>query len=377
MTEAQTKYRNALKIQREIAESLTKETNLEEIMQSALDRLLKLMELSTGWIFLTENKEYYELIADRNLPPALEENREYLMTCHNGASDCKCMALYYGGELNEAVNHVKCARLQKALKQSLGDTGALSHHASIPLIVRGKKLGLLNLASSGKKSFDEEELVMLETAAYQIGIAIERYKLHEERRKLVLERERNRLARDLHDSVKQKLFALTLTARGLENIVADEKSKVYNLTRDITGLSKDALTDMNRLIWELRPLDFEDDLASAFSKYAEKIGVVLTISSDVDLRLENIDEQILWRIGQEALNNIKKHAGTDTAELTMSTADGYFEMNIKDRGIGGAKESTYNLGLKSIKERTHELQGRFKIDSKRGYGTTITILIPI
>lgn len=377
MTENQEKYRNALKIQREIAESLNKETKLEDIMQSALDRLLKLMALSTGWIFLTEDKEFYELIADRNLPPALENNREYLMTCRNGASDCKCMALYHQGELNEAVNHVKCARLDKALKHSLGDTRKLSHHASIPLIVRGKKLGLLNLASSGKKSFDEEELVMLETAAYQIGIAIDRYKLQEERKKLILERERNRLARDLHDSVKQKLFALSLTARGLENMITDERSSVYNLTRDITDLSKDALTDMNRLIWELKPLDFEDDLETAFFRYAEKIGVELTISSDVDLRMKNIDEQILWKIGQEALNNIKKHAGTDAAELRMLAEDDHFEMTVKDRGRGGAKESAYNLGLKSIKERVHELRGELNIDSKRGHGTTITISIPI
>lgn len=377
MPEQQTKYLNALRIQREIAESLNKEDNLKDIMQSSLDRLLKLMDLNTGWIFLTEDQSFYELVADLRLPPALETHRESLMTCQNGAADCKCLALYFEDELAEAVNHVKCARLKKAVKQSLGETGGLSHHASIPLIVSGRKLGLLNLASTGKKTFDEDELVLLETVAYQMGVAIERYKLQEEKKSLILERERNRLARDLHDSVKQKLFALSLTSRALENLVSQEEERVLELSSDILNLTRDALADMNRLIWELRPLDFEEDLTTAFSKYADKLGVKLIISSIDDLNMTQIEEKVIWKIGQEALNNIRKHAGSYDAELEMSSTGNYFKMVIKDQGIGGAEESSYNLGLQSIRERTEELEGQFYLESKIGNGTTITILIPV
>lgn len=377
MLEHQIKYQKALRIQREIAESLNKETNLKDIMQSSLDRLLKMMNLSTGWIFLTDNRTSYEMIADHKLPPALEENRESLMTCQKGASDCKCLSLYFEGELSAAVNHVKCARLNKAISLSLGDTKGLSHHASIPLIVKEKKLGLLNLASHGKKHFDEDELILLETVAYQIGIAIERYKLQEEKRLLILEKERNRLARDLHDSVKQKLFALSLTSRGLGNIVPEEEERVHELTQDIMDLTKDALTDMHRLIWELRPLDLEEDLAAAFYKYAEKIGIDLTVSSMPDFDLISVDKEAVWRIGQEALNNVKKHAGTDEAKIDITVTSQQLKMLVIDKGAGGAKDSKYNMGLKNIKERTEELQGNFYLESGVGDGTTLTILIPI
>ncbi|GAB2538648.1 GAF domain-containing sensor histidine kinase [Gracilibacillus alcaliphilus] len=548
------KYQKALQIQREISETLNKSTDLYEILQLSLERLLDLMELETGWIFLTEDETSYHLAADYQFPPAITDNRAELMQCHEGCTDCVCLQLYWEGAMKKAVNHVKCIRLEEAAKNNMGETQGLTHHASIPLTVRGKKIGLLNLASPGRHHFHEDELILLETLAYQIGAAvertrlylqqtqaevdsvasyliesyanaekvnreignilnrselfqrimqslhdhlptwthaaiitmeqgrltvqfcsdqqgpqevfdpekeinltepdivrrayvyqqiiqdnkqplhfssltdhnslcsiacplympewpeekfgvlllsrsaplcnhlemgmveglanhlsmgIERIRLHKEWERLLVDKERNRLARDLHDSVNQKLFALSLTSRGLQELVDKQETAVLDAVLELQQLSKEALTDMRSLIWQLRPDYLEQGLMTLLMEYAQKIGINLSIEAPDDLELSQSCKEALLRIGQEALNNIQKHAGTSKAMIHLQSDSHRFTMQVMDQGDGGAVEVQQSLGIKSMKERTEELQGSFHMNSEKGKGTTITVRVPV
>ncbi|MFC4661883.1 GAF domain-containing protein [Oceanobacillus aidingensis] len=547
-------YQKALQIQREISETLNKSMDLHEMLQLSLERLLELMELETGWIFLTEDATFYRLAADYQLPPAMADNREELMHCQEGCTDCTCLQLYWEGRMKQAVNHVKCFRLKQAVTDKMGETRGLTHHASIPLTIRGKKIGLLNLASPGRLRFQEEDLILLETIAYQIGAAvertrlhveqtkeevnatarylinayanaekikheignvlnrnelfqrimqalhhhlphwthaaiitmeqerlavqfrsdehgpkevfdteqeinlsqpdfirkayaqqrvtqnnkqplhffslkdyqslysiafplfmrdrpgetfgvlllsrnttacdhleigmlegladhlsmgIERIRLHEESEALLVDKERNRLARDLHDSVNQKLFALSLISGGLQRLIDKKERTILEAVLEVQQLSKEALIDMRSLIWQLRPDHLEQGLITSFHEYAQKIGVDLSMEAPDDLEINQSCKEALWRIGQEALNNIQKHAGTSKAAMVMQSDAGGFTMKVRDQGSGGAVEKQQSLGITSMKERVEELEGSFHINSEKGKGTTIIVRVPI
>ncbi|SDC32780.1 two-component system, NarL family, sensor kinase [Melghirimyces thermohalophilus] len=377
MLDHQSRYQKALQIQREISETLNKSTDLYDILQQTLERLLDLMELKTGWIFLIKDTTSYELVAYQQLPPALDDNREELMHCYEGCTDCSCLQLYWAGKMKQAVNQMQCARLEAAVELAMGETWGLSHHASIPLTIRGKKIGLLNLASPGRRRFEDDELVLLETVAYQIGLAVERVRLHEQPEVLLIERERNRLARDLHDSVNQKLFALSLTSQGLQTMVTENEETIREAIQDLQHLSQEALTDMRSLIWQMRPVDLDQGLTHSLAEYAQKIGVDLSIHAPKELSLNRCYEEALLRIGQEALNNIRKHSGTSKASILLQEDRHQLTMRIIDKGSGGVLETDQSLGITSMKERVKELQGSLHINSEAGKGTTVTVRVPL
>ncbi|WP_052363680.1 histidine kinase [Geomicrobium sp. JCM 19037] len=245
-------YDYLLHVQREISETLNESTDIFETLQSCLEKLLKMMNLSTGWIFLLYHHDDYELASYHQLPPALNKNDQAIMKQQDGCSDCYCLNRYREGRLAQAVQSIRCARLSDALSlDKHADTNGLTHHASVPLTVRGSKVGLLNLATPGMRDFEKEELLLLESIAYQIGATVERIRLYHKQSDLLITNERTRLARDLHDSVKQKLFALSLTSKGIEALCKDLPA-ITDAAKDVGTLSQEALQEMQSLIWQLR-----------------------------------------------------------------------------------------------------------------------------
>ena len=124
-----------------------------------------------------------------------------------------------------------------------------------------ESFGLLNVAAPNKTHFSTDELALLESVAFQIGSAIKRILLTKKEQEVALIGERNRLARDLHDSVNQLLFSLTLTARGGAEMTGDEEIK--DTFKTIQGLAQEALSEMRALIWQLRPHGLEHGVVEA------------------------------------------------------------------------------------------------------------------
>jgi len=330
-----------------IAETLNECNDLKEMLQTVLKELIQVMKLQCGWIFFVHPKEEYSLIADYQLPPALTwENKKPM--CEGG---CWCLERYRDGRLQRAANVIECKRLEKAIEEQWGDTNGVTHHASIPLRAGDEKFGVLNVAAPHKTSFTNEELALLEAVAYQIGTAIKRIKLAENEQNLALIAERNRLARDLHDSVSQLLFSLQLTARGAKEMTQGETIK--DTFAYIQQLAQEALQEMRALIWQLRPHGLEHGLANAFQHYGDMLGLKVTVDINGLIDLSNEVEECLWRVGQEALNNCKKHAGVSEVDMAIHVQKHYVYMKIHDEGCGFSKTDghPFSLGLNSMKER--------------------------
>lgn len=226
----------------------------------------------------------------------------------------------------------------------------------------------------------EEEV--LEAVAEHIAVALESARLEENRRELARMDERNRLARDLHDSVSQMLFSLSMTAKGVESLLAgNELDSARSAVRDMQSLSKNALKEMRALIMQLRPAGLEDGLVQALKEYCRKLDLCITVRKTGLGELPRAVEEALWRIGQEALNNVSKHAGTAKVEVSLMLRGGEAVLRVADEGRGfgkrGAAAGMGSIGLSTMRERAEALGGTLTISSAVGKGTTVVAAVPL
>lgn len=358
---------------KEIAELLNEETEMKQMLQLALEKLLEGTKFETGWIFLIKDRRRHELIAEANLPNNLEqEGCRYL--CKGG---CWCLSKYHNNELEKASNIIECQRIELANKHSNEAHDAITHHATVPLQSGPENFGLLNVASPNTVRFSDDDLALLESIAFQIGSAIKRILLTKQEKDVALAQERNRLARDLHDSVNQLLFSVTLTSRA--GIEMTDEPLVKETFAEIQSLTQEALTEMRALIWQLRPKGLETGLLEALKGYAEMLGITLDVKVSGVLQFPSKIEEALFRIAQEALNNVRKHAGVKQAQIIIRVTHSDILLVIKDDGRGFSVDSSIalpSLGLQSMRDRTEALGGTIDWVSDIGKGTEILIRLP-
>ncbi|MEC5258753.1 GAF domain-containing sensor histidine kinase [Bacillus amyloliquefaciens] len=363
-----------LKTLKAIAETLNQSHDMKGALDKVLRELLSLTGLQTGWIFLIEPDGSYTLAASAYLPPALGQRDNALMC----SGDCYCLTKFSNGGLTKAVNIMNCKRIEFAEQTTnCRDTEGITHHATVPLEDGGRKFGLLNVAASEKTFFNEEELHLLEAVAFQIGTAIQRMKLAEFEQQNALLMERSRLAQELHDSVNQILFSVSLTAKAAKSLTDDERLR--QMITFIQELSQDALTEMRALIWQLRPESLTKGLYASIKSYAALIGLEAVCDMEDELELTDEQEHALWRIAQEALNNCKKHAGTDRVIIYAVKKPDYAELTISDHGAGfstDAHAGLPSLGIAGMKARAEAIGARFTLQSELGGGTIVSVRLP-
>lgn len=225
---------------------------------------------------------------------------------------------------------------------------------------------------------------VLEAVAEHLSATLENALLGEKRREIARLDERNRLARDLHDSVNQLLFSLSLTAKGVESMLKQEHTShpVTEAVRDIQELSQSALKEMRALIMQLRPAGLEAGLLTALQAHGQQLGLLIQTKRSGVHELPRSLEEGLLRIGQEALNNVRKHSGSFSAEISLYTTETEAILRVTDQGKGGANRrsnttTNESLGLHIMKERAEALSGRIHIHSVPNQGTTIEATIPL
>lgn len=250
---------------------------------------------------------------------------------------------------------------------------------AVPLRLREESVGVLVVGSDRARAFDGIDVEIVEALSVHVSLAIENARLYEQRQILTREEERNRLARDLHDSVCQTLFSLTLTTRGAESMVTVQPELAGKALQDIQGLAQNALREMRSLIWQLRPVGLEEGLCTALKRYGESLGLCATAGVEGVRSLPRAIEEALWRIGQESLNNVRKHAATDHVEIRIRLTDADVSLEVADRGCGFITQQPVrgrSLGMESMRERAQALGGTFSVQSRPGEGTVTRTWIP-
>lgn len=368
-----------LSILNTIAQDLNRSLDLNETLSIVLARVANLLDLKTGWIWLLdeEHDEPY-LAAVQNLPPALADNPYRL------EGDCYCLDTYKAGNLDGAanINVVTCSRL----KHLLDGTEGLRYHASIPLYAHGKQLGVLNVASTDWRELSSDDLRLLYTVGDLLSIAVERARLFARSTKIGMLEERNRLAREIHDTLAQDLAAITLQLETADALLdaGVESERICMAIQKALLLSQISLDEVRRSVLDLRAAPLEGrTLAQALQALVERWRSETGIPVHFEIVGGNTPLPIsvetgLYRIAQEALNNIERHADANQVTLRLLVTPDEIRLDIEDdgRGFKPGQSGGNSFGLVGMNERTKLLGGRMSIESNPGQGTRLEIVLP-
>ncbi len=279
---------------------------------------------------------------------------------------------------------------------------AIRAELAVPIVLGDEVLGVLNI--EGPEPFTSEDASVLEILADHLAVAIQNASLFGQTRRLAVMEERQRLARDLHDSVTQMLFSATLIAQAVPQAYRRDPEEGERRLARLLELNRSALAEMRALLRELRParelvkLDTEEFPLPAIFR-VRRDGVLAVL--DEVLREAEHDglsvvrwwesysrqsadlEEALFRVAQEALNNVIKHAEAGVVTVTLEASAESVSLSVEDDGCGfdarqarSRSAEERGMGLVSMGERVRSLGGTFRLHSAPGLGTRVEAEIP-
>ncbi|GIV98392.1 MAG: hypothetical protein KatS3mg057_3049 [Herpetosiphonaceae bacterium] len=254
----------------------------------------------------------------------------------------------------------------------------------VPLIAKEQVIGMLTLDHSEPHHYTERHAELALAIANQAAVAIENARLYEQAQELAALQERQRLARELHDSVSQALYGIVLGAQTARALLSIDPGRAAEPLDYVLSLAEAGLAEMRALIFELRPEALEiEGLAAALAKHATSLrarhGIEVQISLCAEPALPFEMKVAVYRIAQEALHNVVKHARATQVAVLLSCDEYAIILEVWDNGQGFDPAAAFpgHLGLRSMRERAMEFGGTLRIDSAPGKGTCVRAHIPL
>jgi two-component system, NarL family, sensor kinase len=377
-----------------ISEALNSSADVRQALERTLGLVADLLGLRTGWVWLLdpETTQFY-VAAARNLPPFLQE------PIRMSGRWCLCTDLFRKGKLTPLnIDMLECSRLLPAIEaKDPSLTQGLRYHASIPLFFQGRGLGIMNVTGPDGRALDPEELRLLATMAYEVGIAIERARLAEEGTRLARAEERTRLAREIHDTLAQGLTAIGLDIEGAMRHLAGSPERARERLERALSTTRESLEEARRSVLDLRAAPLAGrPLAEALAA----LGRAFTSETGVQVHVSNLDPQPsdtascamtlplrveaeLYRIAQAALANVRQHAHATQVEIRLRASPPgnptTVLLTIRDNGTGFApgRVGDGHHGIIGMRERAKLLNGQLRVTSRPGHGTTISARVPL
>lgn len=376
----------------EVSHGLTLVMALPQLLQLILEKLKTVVDYSAASISILE-ADRLQQVAYRGPGTqadalAIRPSRQELGIIWTQLEQGKPVAIHDLDEETPAAAAYRALSPTAVSPETFQTNAHLRAWTAIPLRLRGQTVGLLALQHPQPGYFSRQRLDLALAFANQAAIAIENARLYEQAQSLAALKERQKLARELHDSVSQALYGIALGTRTANTLMARAEAQPLKQALAepldyILSLAEAGLAEMRALIFELRPESLETEgLVAALTKQAaalqarHKLDVVTQFCPEPDISLDA--KEVLYRVAQEALHNIAKHAGASHVDLAMFCTDDDVKLTIRDNGKGFDPESDFpgHLGLQSMRERVASLQGDLQILSQPGQGATITVNLP-
>ena len=251
---------------------------------------------------------------------------------------------------------------------------------SAPLIAQDRVLGVLNFWSVTPGRFGEQHTDLAMAVANQTAVAIENARLFQEASVVAAVEERQRLARELHDSVSQALYGIALGARTARTLLDSDPARATEPVDYVLQLAEAGLAEMRALIFELRPESLETEgLVAALEKQVAatraRYGIEVEASLPEEPSLSLPEKEVFYRIAQEALHNVVKHARASRVEVTLSANNGSTSLEVRDNGVGFDASQSFpgHMGLVSFTERASSIGARVEVESAPGAGTAVRL----
>ena len=281
------------------------------------------------------------------------------------------------------VNTDVAAEAARLGQPTLPGTTTPKSWLGVPMLAGDQVLGILSVQNVDEENaFDESDIHLLQTFASSMSIALENARLYEQARHMAILEERQRLGRELHDSVTQSLYGINLYSEAaLGQFDAGQSDRVRQYLGDIQTTAQESLADMRLLIYELRPPVLEREglvaaLQNRLYSVEDRAGLKSTLKSNLEERLPAVVEEGLYRIAHEALNNTLKHANAKNVQVSILRESGLVTMEVADNGVGFDPDTARRagrLGLISMQERAALQNWKFEVDSRPGMGTKVRV----
>lgn len=385
--------RHQLQVLSRISAAVSSPKGLDEVLRVALDNVLELVNGSAGGILVAEEGGFRYRV-QKGLPASgIDRLKIGIGEGVAGRAAEQGRPVFFGEEQMEACPDFFGI---EGVKTAVG----------VPLFARDRVVGVMNIAAPERRAFGEEELFLLKAIGYYLGTVIEQARLTErltrarERYQALLqhaltaqEKERRRIARELHDETSQAITSLTLSLQALLEMaesrgIGDEEFR--DRLRKAHSYAVYAGNEIVKLMKELRPTLLDElGLAAAIHRYAKDtlqshgISVIMDQKGQ-EVRLPSEVEITLYRIAQGAIGNILEHSGAKKAHITLEFRPGECLLVIEDDGRGfdvrkitQVEPGGRGAGLFTMKERVGLVGGSCQIDSQPGKGTRVTIRVPI
>jgi PAS domain S-box-containing protein len=250
----------------------------------------------------------------------------------------------------------------------------------VPLVVKSRIIGGVGVAHEKRNYFTPHHADLALSVANQAAIMIVNAELYENAQELAVLEERQRLARNLHDAVNQSLFSAGLIAEVLPRLWDRDQEQARSSLEDLRKLTRGAMAEMRALLAELRPStltesELGDLLRLLGNAFTGRTNIPSTITVNGDGVLPADVQVAVYRVCQEALNNVAKHAAAKGVEIILHHEESAIELNIRDDGKGFDPDQTESghYGLSMMRERAEGVGAQFAITSQPGRGTELTI----
>ena len=258
---------------------------------------------------------------------------------------------------------------------------------NVPLFAKSRLVGAFNLGTRHARPVTPEEMSLLSSIGRQIAVAVDNARLYDQAEQSAAIAERHRLSRELHDSVTQSLYSVTMYAEAAARLLSiGDTGTATDHLRELRNTAQEALREMRLLIFELRPLALDKiGLAAALQARLDSVemrgGMQIQLQVEGEQhskRLPGLLEEELYHMAQEALNNVLKHANAQHVWVRLCFSDVETLLAIRDDGVGFVTSTAGKggLGLASLKERAEKIGAGLEIESIPGAGTEIRVIVP-
>jgi signal transduction histidine kinase len=362
-----------------ISESLV----LDDVLNNALDAVVQVMETDTAWVYLlAEGETTLRLRAHRGFSDRFAHQ---VAEQEVGAGLDGWVAQSRGPLLIEDMSQDPHRPLPASTEEGLRS------FAAVPLRAKESVVGTLGVATRGDRRFTDDEVNLLSAIGGQVGLAVENARLYRHSRQAAILDERNRMAREIHDSLAQGLTGIIVQLEATERLAQRRPEQAGKALHRALDLARHSLQEARRSVWGLRPRTLEGStLAEAVSGHIsamqeqEKDGLALHFSISGEERALSPDAELnLFRITQEALSNVQRHAQAHNARVQLSFEEGQVRLLMQDDGRGLSPEDLHDpsngdggFGLIGMKERASLLGGEMRVSSIPGEGTQVEVIVP-
>ncbi|RME13935.1 MAG: PAS domain S-box protein [Ardenticatenia bacterium] len=367
---------------RDLVEALNRGIALHALLARVVEQASRLLHSQAAAIFgYDADQRCLNVLAVHNLP---DEVARLQVPAGAGVS----------GRASQSGDVVVLHDMQQAFEAFLSHAAPLSPDArralhevvdsfqtavALPLMVEGELFGTLALYFTTHLTLDDEMLALLRTFADQTTLIIENAHLRERVERAAVEAERNRIARDLHDSVTQTLFSASILADVIPRIAERNPDEAWRRLEELRQLTRGALAEMRTLLLELRPQALiEAPVERIFQHLADAAASRGRLHIETHLASVEMPTDVkvaLYRIAQEALNNVIKHAHATHATLALTTQGDTIILQVTDDGRGFNPEHVppTSFGLGIMRERAAAIGALFHVESQPGEGTTVRV----